>query len=553
MATKTVYGCQRNVLYEPVPLLNNDHFGAAISFTGDWNGDGYQDQVIGGHNDATKLLSSGLPDMSPSLSRAALYLGGHSGMATTPVLTFNGNGTRDQFGERVGFLSDLTGDGRDELVVTAPNWPNQSTRYGRVYVFYGRAEETYTPGSTFVAAQCASFIIQGDVEGQRFGDAFASSRDLNPDAASDFLIGAPGSNVTDDDGLGYSGQVYGFFGATLASLVPAGPTPPCNPPVLLYASIADQVLCGEDQDDRFGHALAIMGNIDTDAGFEFAVGAPQVKLDSGLPRNMDGPGYVKVFDYANTCAGVIPKTLQGEQGAPPDDKSLGEAFGFALASGVDIGGGAGGLPDTINDLFVGAILFDVERGVSTPTIDAGAVHVFSGANFSMRLLPGVDPPGPAEAEVTRLFGTKDMMFYGFSIATMADIVGVPFAGIPDIVVGSVRDGSENSVETVCPPILGTPWPTTEQAGLLSGTVRIIDGATPDGTPHFLIFGERPRDGLGFEVAAGAYDGNGIAIVSAGLRWSDPEFEACVPLDPVLCPRETGRVYVFYADALNAIP
>jgi len=360
--------------------------------------------------------------------------------------------------------------------------------------------------------------------------------------------------VTDSaGGTAYAGRVYGFFGASLTPLLPFGPPLPCPAPLVLSAAFADQVLCGEAQGDRFGHALAILGNTDGNAGAEFAVGAPQVKLDSGLPRNMSGPGYVKVFDYANTCVDVIPKTLQGEQGAPPDDVSLGEAFGFALASGVDIGGDPlTGAPDGINDLFVGAILFDVGRGVSTPTIDSGAVHVFSGFDFT-RLLPGVDLPGPAEAEVTRLFGTKDMMFYGSSIATVANIVGSIDPTIPDIVVGSMRDGSEYIAELPCGPIPDTIMPTEEQGGLLSGTVRIIDGATPDGAPHFLIFGERPRDGMGFEVAAGPYDQNGIAIVSAGLRWSKPEFEACIPPDPVLCPRETGRVYVFYADALNAIP
>ncbi len=165
VSTKVVYGCQNNVLYEPVPLMNNDHFGASISFSGDWNGDGYKDQVIGGHNDATKIVPPGASD--PALSRAALYLGGPGGMATAPVLIFNGNGTRDQFGERVGFLSDLNGDGRDELVVTAPNWPVQDTRTG--------APTSSSGGPTAAIRQARS---------PRTSARASSSRATFPDSAS---------------------------------------------------------------------------------------------------------------------------------------------------------------------------------------------------------------------------------------------------------------------------------------------------------------------------------------------------------------------------------
>ena len=547
VAQTKVYACQKSLLYEPVPELHNDHFGVSVSFHGDFNGDGQSDLLIGGFNNPTSVQQQGLepPEDLPgsALSRAFLFLGTATSPSTTPALTFDGNGIRDQFGVHVAFLNDMTGDGRDELLVSAPNWPDQFTRTGRVYVFFGRADGTYAPGTSLVADVDADIIIEGSVVGGRFGDALATTRLLDADNATDFLVGAPGTGYVPAAARPYPGKVYEFFGTggdMLGAIAWVLGEPQTQPPFLLDAeSAADKVLVGEADDDRFGQSLAIIGNIDAQTGVEFAVGAPQIKLETGAPREATGPGYVRVFNYLSDNAAFLHQ-FDGTQFTGP---AGGEAFGYAIAGGVDIGGGDLTNPlDGINDILIGAILYDADFGSADPIEDVGAVHAFSGASFA-RLLPGTG------GEATLLRGEFQGNWFGFSIAGMPSKVGNP--AFPDIVVGAARYGDARVTNVTCVPVPATSGGCTgSQAGAVAGGVYLIDGATTTGQAAYLLIGERFKDSLGFTVAAGSFDSNGIAIVCGGPRWSTPcdQPTDCEPqTDP--CPTETGRVYVFFADQL----
>ncbi len=561
VATK-VYACQNNVRYEPDPALTNDHFGSSISFTGDFNGDGHKDLLVGGRNNPTQIFTVVDPDPDApgsALSRAFLFLGTATSPSATPALTMNGNGIRDQFGIQVAFLDDMTNDGLDELLIAAPNWPDQFTRTGRVYIIFGRVDGTYQPGTSLVADVDAEIIIEGSLVGGRFGDALATTPFLDTDGATDFLVGAPGSNRLLPARRPYAGQVYEFFGSSpelIAAIdfVLAGP--PTQPPFLLLADddasaivTALQVppppaLPFVQDDDRFGLSLAILGNIDGQPGDEFAVGAPQVKFDGGSPRFPTGPGYVRVLNYLSTSSTYLAE-LKGNQFVDyGGGVKEGEAFGYSVAGGVDIGGDAlTGEPDGINDIFIGAIQYDLGFLTPSPIEDVGAVHVYSGADFD-RLLEGVG------GEATRLRGEFGGDFFGSSVAGMADYVGPPAAGIPDLVVSAIgHDQPEDSVD--CVPVPATSGGCLDdQAGGVCGAIYLIDGATPNGQAAYRILGESPKDSLGHSVAAGPFDSHGIAIVGGSPRWSSP-CDPAADCDPQTgpCPTETGRIYIFFMDEL----
>jgi hypothetical protein len=141
---------------------------------------------------------------------------------------------------------------------------------------------------------------------------------------------------------------------------------------------------GSADADRFGQSVAVIGDLNSVAGQEFAVGAPQVKMDTMAARGATGPGYVQVFDHSGVA---LAPTLSGTQQVITG-VSDGEAFGMSVAGGFDYGGNpVTGDPDGFNEILVGAILYDRDFGDPNPMANAGAVHVFSGADFT-RLLAG---------------------------------------------------------------------------------------------------------------------------------------------------------------------
>jgi hypothetical protein len=157
----TLYACQSNALYEAPAPLANEHLGGSICLNGDFNGDQVPDVIIGGD-----AKPSGGAD---NTTRALLFLG----TASSPSLTLVGNGLRDLFGYRVAFLKDVNGDGRDEVLVTAPNFPTETQRIGRAYIFLGRS---ISAPLTLSAESCADIILIGETPGARFGDSVAVSR-----------------------------------------------------------------------------------------------------------------------------------------------------------------------------------------------------------------------------------------------------------------------------------------------------------------------------------------------------------------------------------------
>ncbi|MBL7009401.1 MAG: FG-GAP repeat protein [Planctomycetes bacterium] len=167
-------------------LVVAERAGLALAAYGDWDGDGFDDFLIG----APGAVGAGL-------NAGSVYLvSGASGMM---LLRIDGLVAGDEFGAAVAGIGDLDGDGWPEIVVGAPEADPA-----------GLADA----GSAFVYSGATGAVLRrfdGACLWGRLGASVAPLGDLDLDGAEDWLVGAPG----EDPLANYdAGSVYVLSGAT---------------------------------------------------------------------------------------------------------------------------------------------------------------------------------------------------------------------------------------------------------------------------------------------------------------------------------------------------
>ncbi len=157
----------------------SSRLGTSVSGAGDFNGDGYDDVIVG----------------APGIDRAYVYYGGAPANATADVTL--SSASPDSFGCSVSGAGDMNGDGFDDVIVGAPLNDTGGTDAGRAYVYYGG----HTPA--------ARLILTGTVANGRFGTSVSGAGDMNHDGYDDVIVGSTGS----------SGRAYVYSGGPVADIV----------------------------------------------------------------------------------------------------------------------------------------------------------------------------------------------------------------------------------------------------------------------------------------------------------------------------------------------
>lgn len=175
--------------------------GALVGSTGDFNGDGLSDILVGapGRLEGTEYVGCcGVHIVFGKADHAPVQLGATDAALQIDVLTSDIIKSR----HFASCLGDVNSDGMSDLIVASP--PIYEERPGRVYVTYGRPEGGRVTADELLAGK-GGFTLDGDPEARDgFGTSVSRGEDVNGDGVNDLVIGA--TNATP------FGRTYVMFG-----------------------------------------------------------------------------------------------------------------------------------------------------------------------------------------------------------------------------------------------------------------------------------------------------------------------------------------------------
>jgi hypothetical protein len=282
-----------------------DRFGAAIA-AGDFNGDGWDDLVIGvPGEEVTGAAKAGM---------VVIYYGSSAGLQASGAQLWHQsqagavNETGDQFGASLA-AGDFNNDGTDDLVIGTPGQDfTGAANAGMVVVYYGSATGLRASGAQLWQQSQAG---ESDEADDQFGASLAPG-DFNGDSHDDLAIGVPGENI---DGATDAGLTVVYYGSA-TGLQASG------------AQLWDQSQAGTSNDagDLFGAALA-SGNFDGDPHDDLAIGVPGEDISGATDA---GQAVVYYGSPSGLQSSGAQPWNQSQAGAGND---AGDQFGVALASG----------------------------------------------------------------------------------------------------------------------------------------------------------------------------------------------------------------------------
>jgi hypothetical protein len=294
-----------------------------VSSTGDFNGDGFADIVIGAPGTSPNGRYSGA---------SYVVFGTASGFpANVDLSSLNGsNGFRvnglaayDFVGSSVSSAGDVNGDGFDDLIVGAS---------GAAYVIFGHGGPSAPAIDLSALDGTNGFKISGVTGG--IGGSVSSAGDINGDGLADIILGASGANASGVN----SGAAYVLFGrAPDAAVNRVGTDASQN----LVGGESDDTLSGLGGDDRlFGHGGA--DRLDGGEGDDTLVGgAGADTLSGGVGADTadywTSPAAVTINLGSGKAAGTL-----GAGGDAQGDRLLGieNIVGSAFADKLTGDGGA---------------------------------------------------------------------------------------------------------------------------------------------------------------------------------------------------------------------
>jgi hypothetical protein len=182
-----------------------DAAGTSVDLTGDVNGDGYDDILVG----APEYDGAG------SNVGIAYYLTGGPGLSDLDLgsadASWYGEASDDAAGTRVRSVGDLDADGYDDIAISATGNDDGGTEAGATYIVLGDVAL-----SSSKSVRTASEVA-GASAGDAFGSAIAPAGDLTGDGYADLLIGGWDAGAGDAGGAWLVKGSRGAFAGSAAT------------------------------------------------------------------------------------------------------------------------------------------------------------------------------------------------------------------------------------------------------------------------------------------------------------------------------------------------
>ncbi|NTV46319.1 MAG: T9SS type A sorting domain-containing protein, partial [Chlorobiales bacterium] len=470
-------------------LSGSGSFGWSVSTSGDVNGDGYSDVIVGAYGSNSTYV----------------YYGSGSGVSATGYTVLSGSGN---FGYSVGTAGDVNGDGYSDVIVGAPYYDNGQIDEGASFVYYGGAKDISLSAST---------IVPGGAVDNQLGWKVGTAGDVNGDGYSDVIVSTYFHNVVyvcygsasgvsttpswtasgiasfgwaagtagDVNGDGYSdiiigeyeaGRAYVYYGSASGLL----PTPSWT------------ITAGS----KFGWGAGTAGDVNGDGYSDVIVGA----------RDYNSWGAALIYHGSPGGLSSTPATIiygPAQTGYTPDsDGEVTSWFGLPVGCAGDVN------KDGFDDVFVGAERYD--HTASGP-INEGAAYVYYGSQT------GVQTTGYWMTHPTSLAYN----YYGIGLGAAGDVNGDGYA---DLVVSAYRYPNNSAGTGVKKGKLYL------YLGSTLGLSQTPESWSPEGSAG-------SDDFLGYGVGmAGDLNGDGYSDIIAGARqYSNGEFYE-------------GVAYIYYGSA-----